>query len=79
MREVNGGEWPLLPGERPVRFGCGALAGLAAGFWIISDRTGSVGLTVVVCLGTAVLVGFAAALFGDRFWRWFFDVQGWFR
>ena len=72
-------EWPLLPGERRVRFLCGTLAGCAIGFWIVFDRTNSVGLTIVVCLGTAVLVGFAAALFGDQFWRWLYNVSGWSR
>jgi hypothetical protein len=63
-------EWPPLPGERRVRFGCGALTGIAVGVSIMFEEATSVWTTVVLCLGLAVVLGMAAALFGDRFWSW---------
>jgi hypothetical protein len=72
-------EWPLLPGERHVRFGCGALAGIAIALSFMFRDVHTVGSTILVCPGTAVVVGVAATLFGDRFWSWLWSVSGWLR
>jgi hypothetical protein len=61
-------ELPLLPGERRVRFGCGALAGLVLGIsWAMRMIVGTVE-TVLLIVGCALVMGVAAALFGERFW-----------
>ena len=72
-------DWPLLPGERRVRFGCGVLAGaaLALSFMLRGDH--GAGSTILVCLASAVVVGIAAALFGDRFWYWLMNLTTWGR
>jgi hypothetical protein len=65
--------FPLLPGERRVRFGCGALVGLLAGLRIAGGVTDSKAGTVLLVLLTVVGFGLAAAWLGDRFWesiRW---------
>ena len=62
------GDWPVLRGERRVRFGCGVLAGLPIGIWLVT-RISSVGFGAFVFVGgVAVAVGILAVLFGDRFW-----------
>jgi len=76
---MNDSELPILPGERRVRFVCGAVAGIAIGSGIMFSRSGSVGGTILVCVGLAAVLGLAAALFGDQFWRWLNDVTGWVR
>lgn len=61
---------PILPGERRVRFGCGALAGAALAFsYVMRQRGVTAKGTLFVCLGVAAVFGVAAALFGERFWR----------
>lgn len=60
----------LLPGERKVRFGCGALAGfLIVGLGTLSSAGPPWG-AVLAGLGAAALFGWAAAHWGDRFWEW---------
>ncbi len=71
-------EWPILPGERRVRFGCGALAGVAIGVSIMFEEATSARTTVLLCVGLAVVFGLAAALFGARFWSWL-GVWRWWR
>ena len=68
------GDWPVLRGERKVRFGCGVLAGLPIGIWLLTKISSrSVG-AVFFAGGVAAAVGILAVLFGDRFWsvlcRW---------
>ena len=64
-------ELPLLPGERRVRFGCGALAGLGLGIsWALRSMGGTVE-TVLLIVGCALVIGFGAVLFGERFWDFF--------
>jgi len=61
-------EWPLLPGERRVRFVCGVVAGVLSGIgmadWLSASALGRFLLIIV----TAIAFGFAAAWIGDRFW-----------
>jgi hypothetical protein len=60
----------LLPGERKVRFSCGALAGFfCMGLGVLSSA-GPLWNAILVGLGAAVLFGWAAARWGDRFWEW---------
>jgi hypothetical protein len=61
-------DFPLLPGERRVRFGCGALAGLVLGVSIAMRMIGGTVETVLLIAGCALVMGVAAALFGERFW-----------
>ena len=61
-------EWPLLRGERVVRFAFGALAGLFAGIELTSRvRAGSIG-SVVLVTAVTIAFGIGAAWIGDRFW-----------
>lgn len=61
-------DWPLLPGERRVRFVFGLIAGVLAGIGI-ADRVHASGLgTALLVAVTALAFGFAAAWIGDRFW-----------
>jgi hypothetical protein len=62
--------FPLLPGERRVRFGRGALAGLLAGLKIAAFASGGKVGTVFLVLLTVIGFGIAAAWIGDRFWEW---------
>jgi hypothetical protein len=64
------GDWPLMRGERRVRFGCGALAGLAAGLVLAERMNGSVVGNVLLVVVTAVAFGIAAAWIGDEFWNY---------
>ena len=61
-------ELPLLPGERRVRFGCGALAGLVLGVSLAFRMNGGTVGAVLLVAGCALVMGVAAALFGERFW-----------
>ena len=61
--------FPAMRGERPVRFGCGALAGLLAGFELAIRIGAGKGGTVLLIAAVAVAFGIAAAALGDRFWR----------
>jgi hypothetical protein len=76
---VKDDDWPVLRGERGVRFGCGALAGAALALSFMFRDVHSAGSTILVCLGTALVVGVAATLFGDRFWSWLWSASAWFR
>jgi hypothetical protein len=61
--------FPVMRGERQVRFICGVVAGSIAGCQLGprfgAGGAGSIALTVV----TAVAFGIAAAYLGDTFWR----------
>jgi hypothetical protein len=72
-------DWPLLPGERRVRFGCGVIAGVALALSYMLGGGHSAGVTILVCLASAIVVGVAAALFGDRFWYWLMNITPWTR
>jgi len=61
--------FPLLPGERRVRFVVGALAGLFAGIEFSSRLGGGKLVTVLLVILTVVGFGLAAAWLGDRFWQ----------
>ena len=61
--------FPLLPGERRVRFVFGALAGLFAGIEFSSRLGGGKLVTVLLVILTVVGFGLAAAWLGDRFWQ----------
>jgi high-affinity Fe2+/Pb2+ permease len=68
MSVKGDGGWPLLPGERRVRFVCGVIAGVLAGIGI-ADRLGASSLgKFFLIIVTAIAFGFAAAWIGDRFW-----------
>jgi hypothetical protein len=62
-------------GAAGVRFGCGALVGLAAGFasTVSFVELGALGVALL-CLGTAVVFGWLAMRRGDRFWE---RLRGW--
>jgi hypothetical protein len=62
-------DFPLLPGERRVRFGCGALAGLVLGISMAMRMIWGTVETVLLIVGCALVMGVAAALFGERFWE----------
>ena len=62
-------EFPVMRGERRVRFGCGGLAGLLAGYELAVRLGVGKATTLLVILALAVAFGIAAALLGDRFWR----------
>jgi hypothetical protein len=64
-------ELPLLPGERRVRFGCGALAGLVLGISLAFRMSGGTVETMLLVAGCALAMGVASALFGERFWDFF--------
>jgi hypothetical protein len=61
--------FPLLPGERRVRFVFGALAGLFTGLELASRVGGGKLVGIFVVLLTVVGFGLGAAWLGDRFWR----------
>ena len=68
MRDDDGG-WPVMRGERGIRFVFGAIAGVFAGLQLASRLSiGKAGVVVLVAFA-AVAFGFAAALVGDRFWK----------
>jgi hypothetical protein len=67
-RDDDGG-WPLLAGERRVRFICGALLGVASGCGLSSQMGSGKAATVLWMILTAVAFGAAAALLGDKFWQ----------
>ena len=64
-------EFPPLPGQDPLRFGIGAIAGALLGFfWALGrrppDTLAGLCLRVVV---VAVLFGILSATLGEGFWR----------
>ena len=61
-------DWPLLRGERLVRFICGALVGLASGCGLAGQLHSGKAVAVLLSLGVAAAFGAAAALLGDLFW-----------
>jgi len=64
-------EFPPLPGQDSVRFGCGAAFGAALGFfWALraSSNVTGIGLAIRV-LVVAALFGILSATLGERFWR----------
>jgi hypothetical protein len=67
------GDWPVMRGERTVRFVCGAVVGLFAGCELAAQvgGAGSAIATVLSMIGVSVAFGIAAAVLGDRFWRGF--------
>jgi len=69
-----------MRGERSVRFGCGALAGVAVALSIaFGESTSTAGRTIMMGVGFAAVFGVAAALFGDQFWRWLWSIRWWLR
>lgn len=61
--------FPVMRGERRVRFVFGAVAGSLAGCQL-GPRFGAGGAgTAVLILVTAIVFGIAAAFMGDAFWR----------
>jgi hypothetical protein len=69
-----------LPGERGVRFGCGAIAGALFGFFIaVRETGGDVRLAAFIAVGSAVGLGWLAAVLGDRLWQGLSKVLWWIR
>ena len=67
-------DWPVMRGERGIRFAFGAIAGVFAGLEFSSRlNVGKAGV-VVVTAATAASFGLAAAFLGDRFWK---GLSGW--
>lgn len=61
---------PILPGERSVRFGCGALLGVIVGLCVGAQMADASSISVAgLAVGGALLFGFFAAAKGDRFWH----------
>ena len=64
-------EFPIMRGERRIRFVCGLVAGVFAGCQL-APRFGARGAgEVLLVVATALAFGIAAAFLGDRFWRGF--------
>ena len=57
--------------EKGIRFGCGFIFGLFlfgfSAYWFITEGRS---LYVILVLSAAVVLGLAAMVFGDAFWRW---------
>jgi len=70
LKRVNGEDgWPVMRGERRVRFACGVIAGTFAGCQL-APRLGAAGAgTVLLVAGISLAFGISAAVLGDRFWR----------
>ena len=66
-----------LPGERGVRFGCGALVGGLFGFYMAIRETEAGPLAIAIAAGLAIVFGFLAARYGDRFWESVGSVVRW--
>jgi hypothetical protein len=67
MRDDDG--WPVMRGERRIRFICGAIAGVFAGLQVASRiGVGKAGAALLIAVAV-VAFGFAASLLGDRFWK----------
>jgi hypothetical protein len=60
--------FPVMRGERQVRFVFGVIAGSFAGCQL-GPRFGTGGETGVLIVVTAIAFGIAAAFLGDAFWR----------
>jgi hypothetical protein len=45
-------------------------------YYMLGGNHGT-GSTILVCLASAIVVGVAAALFGDRFWYWLMRLWRW--
>ena len=59
-----------LPGERGVRFGCGAIAGALLGFFLAIRETGAESfIVVIIAVVSAIVLGYLAARYGDRLWE----------
>jgi hypothetical protein len=64
-------DWPLLPGERRIRFGCGALAGVVLRIYLAMRMSRVTVEAVILIAGFSLLLGVPSALFGERFWNLF--------
>jgi hypothetical protein len=61
--------FPIMRGERRIRFACGLIAGVVAGCQL-APRFGASGVgAALLTAATGVAFGIAAALLGDDFWR----------
>ena len=58
--------------SKGARFGCGFVFGFLFVFgFTTGSATGGDGFGgAILLVGVALLFGFAAAIFGDKFWRW---------
>jgi hypothetical protein len=63
--------FPIMRGERRIRFACGLIAGIFAGCQLAPRFGAHSGGAVVLMVATGLAFGIAAALLGDRFWRGF--------
>jgi hypothetical protein len=69
-----------LPGERGVRFGCGAIAGGVIGFLLaVRETSGEMQMSVMVAGFAALVLGVLAAAYGDRLWEGLSKVLWWIR
>jgi hypothetical protein len=68
--------FPVLPGELAVRFGCGAMLGLLAGFFGILRWINHPTWVQLIAwmVGSAIVCGLLARAGGDEFWR---NLRGW--
>lgn len=74
MSRENGDDgFPIMRGERRIRFVCGLVAGLLAGCQLAPRFGAGSAETALLMAATGLAFGIAAALLGDRFWgtiRW---------
>ena len=61
--------------ERAVRFGCGLVVGLVLGFFLSIQFDI---LSIPIAIGAAILFGFLAVAFGERFWNALMKFGSWF-
>lgn len=57
--------------EKRVRFGCGFLFGLVSGgLFLVQVVAESLGVNAAGAVASALICGFLAMRFGERFWSW---------
>jgi FtsH-binding integral membrane protein len=71
--------FPILKGERTIRFGCGAVFGFVAVLIYVLKETMAVSLQgshLLIALVGAVVAGLLSVWLGDSFWM---RIATWFR
>lgn len=60
--------------EKRVRFGCGFVFGLVSGgLFLVRVVAESLGVNAAGAVASALICGFLAMRFGERFWSWVRD------
>ncbi len=66
--------------EKKIRFGCGFLFGLVIGFFEFARilySTDSAGFLILMTVLLALVCGWLATKFGDRFWQYVLERVRW--